>query len=88
MCGRERVAQILIWIGNQNDVAGMFTMSTPHGGIPSIYAGLQPINLAGLCSAAAELYPSEGGSTTFPYVTVEWARQWPTEEVWVARRTG
>ena len=36
----------------------------------------------------AELYPPEDGSTTFPYVTLEWARQWPSEEVWVARRTG
>ena len=36
----------------------------------------------------AELYPPEDGSTTFPYVTVEWAGQWPSEEVWVARKIG
>jgi SAM-dependent methyltransferase len=36
----------------------------------------------------AELYPREGATTDFPYVTPEWARQWPSEEVWVARRTG
>jgi SAM-dependent methyltransferase len=36
----------------------------------------------------AELYPPEGATTTFPYVTTEWARQWPSEEVWVARKRG
>jgi len=34
----------------------------------------------------AELYPAEGATTDFPYVTPEWAAQWPTEEVWVARK--
>jgi SAM-dependent methyltransferase len=34
----------------------------------------------------AELYPTEGATTTFPYATTEWARQWPIEEVWVARK--
>ena len=33
-----------------------------------------------------ELYPPAGATTTFPYVTPEWAAQWPTEEVWVARK--
>ena len=33
-----------------------------------------------------ELYPAEGATATdFPYATNEWARQWPTEEVWIAR---
>jgi hypothetical protein len=27
-------------------------------------------------------------ATTFPYATLELARQWPTEEVWIARREG
>jgi SAM-dependent methyltransferase len=35
-----------------------------------------------------ELYPEEGATTDFQYVTPEWARQWPTEEVWIARRAG
>jgi SAM-dependent methyltransferase len=35
-----------------------------------------------------ELYPAEGATTDFPYVTPEWARQWPTEEVWIARKRG
>jgi SAM-dependent methyltransferase len=35
-----------------------------------------------------ELWPAEDATTTFPYVTREWARQWPSEEVWIARREG
>ncbi len=31
-----------------------------------------------------ELYPAPGATTSFPYVTPEWAAQWPTEEVWTA----
>jgi CYTH domain-containing protein/SAM-dependent methyltransferase len=31
-----------------------------------------------------ELRPPEGATTRFPYVTVEWARRWPSEEIWVA----
>ena len=33
-----------------------------------------------------ELWPAEGATTDFPYVTTEWARQWPSEEVWIARK--
>jgi SAM-dependent methyltransferase len=34
-----------------------------------------------------ELWPAEGAvPNDFPYATNEWARQWPTEEVWVARK--
>jgi SAM-dependent methyltransferase len=29
----------------------------------------------------------EGSTTRFPWVPYEWARQWPCEEVWKARRT-
>ncbi|HEY7131507.1 MAG TPA: class I SAM-dependent methyltransferase [Candidatus Limnocylindrales bacterium] len=35
----------------------------------------------------AELYPSATATTDFPYVTPDWASQWPTEEVWFARKT-
>ena len=27
-----------------------------------------------------------GATTTFPYVTHEWASKWPSEEVWKARK--
>jgi len=34
-----------------------------------------------------EVRPAVGATSRPPFVTVEWARQWPCEEVWKARRT-
>ncbi len=33
-----------------------------------------------------ELRPAQSATTRYPHVTVDWARRWPSEEVWVARR--
>jgi SAM-dependent methyltransferase len=33
-----------------------------------------------------ELRPPEGATSTYKHVTLDWARQWPSEEVWIARR--
>ena len=33
-----------------------------------------------------ELQPGPAAVPRFPYVSVEWARRWPSEEVWRARR--
>jgi SAM-dependent methyltransferase len=33
-----------------------------------------------------ELRPGEDATTTYPFVTIEWARNWPSEEVWKARK--
>jgi SAM-dependent methyltransferase len=33
-----------------------------------------------------EIRPPVGATTDFPYATVEWARRWPTEEAWKARK--
>lgn len=33
-----------------------------------------------------EIQPPEGASTRDPYVTLEWARRWPTEEIWKVRK--
>ena len=33
-----------------------------------------------------ELQPPENATTTYEFVDLEWARQWPTEEVWKARK--
>ena len=33
-----------------------------------------------------ELQPPEGATTRYPFVTLEWARRWPSEEVWKARK--
>ena len=33
-----------------------------------------------------EVRAPEAGTTRYPFVTLEWARQWPSEEIWKARR--
>jgi SAM-dependent methyltransferase len=33
-----------------------------------------------------ELRPAADATTRYPFVTLEWARQWPCEEVWKARK--
>jgi SAM-dependent methyltransferase len=33
-----------------------------------------------------ELRPPDGSTTRYPFVTLDWAQQWPCEEVWKARR--
>jgi SAM-dependent methyltransferase len=35
-----------------------------------------------------ELRPAADASTTYPFVTLDWARRWPSEEVWKARKRG
>jgi SAM-dependent methyltransferase len=35
-----------------------------------------------------ELQAPEGATTRYPFVTLDWARRWPSEEVWKARRRG
>lgn len=35
-----------------------------------------------------ELRPAEGATTRYTYVTLEWARQWPSEQAWKARKRG
>jgi SAM-dependent methyltransferase len=33
-----------------------------------------------------EVRPPPDATTRYPFVTAEWARRWPSEEVWIARR--
>jgi SAM-dependent methyltransferase len=33
-----------------------------------------------------EVRPAPNATTRFPYVTAEWARRWPCEEIWKARK--
>jgi SAM-dependent methyltransferase len=35
-----------------------------------------------------EVRPPEGSKTRYPFVTLEWSRRWPCEEVWKARKVG
>ena len=34
-----------------------------------------------------ELRPADDAESSYPFVTTEWARRWPCEEVWRARKT-
>jgi SAM-dependent methyltransferase len=36
--------------------------------------------------ALHELQPPAGATTTYEWVSLEWARSWPAEEIWVARK--
>jgi len=33
-----------------------------------------------------EVQPPRGATTRYPYVSHEWARKWPSEEVWKVRK--
>jgi hypothetical protein len=33
-----------------------------------------------------EVWPSANASTRYPFVTIDWAWQWPAEEVWKVRK--
>jgi SAM-dependent methyltransferase len=35
-----------------------------------------------------EVRPPAGATPRFPFVSLDWARRWPSEEIWVARKTG
>jgi SAM-dependent methyltransferase len=55
----------------------------PHGELIALLGanGLQVEELT-------EVRPPPGSTTRFPHVTLEWARQWPCEEIWKARKVG
>ena len=38
--------------------------------------------------ALIELRPAEDAISRFPFVPLDWARRWPCEEIWKARRRG
>ena len=33
-----------------------------------------------------EIRPPDGSTTRYPFMTLEWARRWPCEEIWKARK--
>ena len=35
-----------------------------------------------------EVWPTADATTRYPFVTIDWARQWPAEEVWKVRKRG
>jgi hypothetical protein len=62
---------------------GSVEFHLPHGEL---------IALLGRCGftveALHELQAPAGATTRYEWVTPEWARRWPSEEIWVARRDG
>jgi len=54
----------------------------PHGELIALLrsCGLQVEELL-------EVRPPADAATRYPHITLEWARQWPCEEVWKARKT-
>lgn len=60
---------------------GEVEFHVPHG---------EMIAILGSCGfevlALRELRPPEGARTAYDFVTLDWARQWPSEEVWIARK--
>jgi hypothetical protein len=64
---------------DENDDSVEFHL--PHGEVIALLdrCGLQ-------VEALTEIQPPEGATTTYPFVTLEWARRWPCEEVWHARK--
>ena len=53
----------------------------PHGEMIRLLrsSGFEVVDLV-------EMRPHSDATSRFPYVTLDWARQWPSEEAWVARR--
>src|SRR3954470_5642052 len=53
----------------------------PHGEMLDVLVG------AGFwVERLVELRPREDAETRFDWITLDWARSWPSEEIWVARR--
>jgi len=55
----------------------------PHGEMVSLLLG-SGFEIEGL----TEIRPSADATTGYDFVTVEWARRWPSEEIWRARKRG
>ena len=68
----------------------MHRVETPEGSVEfnlAVGAWIRLFRAEGfLVEDLIELRPPEGATTNFQYVTTEWARQWPSEEVWKARK--
>jgi hypothetical protein len=59
---------------------GSVEFHLPHGELIALLA-----RSGFTVEALHELQAPEGTTTRFTYVTAEWARRWPSEEIWVAR---
>ncbi len=78
----------------QRPQRGMNRFEWPDGGVEYHLATsemFRALRNAGLdVEDFIELYAPEGARTHehYSYVTADWARKWPAEEIWVARKSG
>jgi hypothetical protein len=68
---------------------GMRRFQWSDGSVEFHLAHGELIALLGRCGftveALHELQAPEGATTRYEFVTPEWARKWPSEDIWVAR---
>jgi SAM-dependent methyltransferase len=59
------------------------SFNLPHGELIALLrsSGLEIEELV-------EVRPPDGSTTRYPYVSLEWARRWPCEDVWKVRKGG
>jgi SAM-dependent methyltransferase len=73
---------------------GMYRVQWPHGAVefhPSHGEWISVLRASGFeVEALHELYapPDADTHTYYDLATAEWAKDWPVEDLWVARRTG
>ena len=66
-----------------DNAGGGVTFALPHGPL------IRLLRDSGfVVEDLLEVWPGENPVTDFDYVDAEWARRWPAEEVWKARRNG
>jgi SAM-dependent methyltransferase len=79
----ERLARPLFGLHRMewSDGAGSVDFHLPHGEMIALLrrSGFE-------VEALLELRPPAGAGTRYKHITLEWARQWPCEEVWRARK--
>jgi SAM-dependent methyltransferase len=72
---------------------GLGRLAWPDGSSVEFYLGhgdmIRLLRASGFdVEDLVELRAPEGATTRYPYVTPDWARRWPSEEVWIARLRG
>jgi SAM-dependent methyltransferase len=94
---------LMLCVPDQEDVPAGERLLRPYFGMhrfewpddPSVEFHLGHGEMLGLLRASGfeveellEVRPPEGSTTRFDLATLEWARRWPCEEVWKARKPG
>ena len=94
-------AVLLLAMPDEDDVAATDRLRRPHFGLRRVqwpghdevefHLGhgdwIRVLRASGFeVEELIELRPPEGATTRYRFVTLDWARQWPSEEIWVARK--